>query len=142
MQSDWLTEAIAVAEHDKRVGVVQSKLFFWYNPQLLESAGAFIDRCGYGFESGFAKDIGYDTVEEIFYANGAAVTIRKSALMQIYPLKLTIFDDDFFFAYEDVDLSWRMWLSGFKSVLAPTSIVFHRRSILHRGDLICLISPF
>ncbi len=31
VQSDWLTEAIAVAEHDKRVGVVQSKLFFWYN---------------------------------------------------------------------------------------------------------------
>ncbi len=129
VDKDWLSESIKVAESDERIGIIQSKLFFWYNREVLESAGAFIDKCGYGFERGFVKNKNlYNTVDEVFYANGAAVTIKKKDLEKISPGKIELFDADFFFAYEDVDLSWRMRLSGFKTVIAPRSIVYHRRS--------------
>lgn len=34
-------------------------------------------------------------------------------------------DKDFFVGWEDVDLSWRARLAGYKVMLAPDSIVFH-----------------
>ena len=129
VDKDWLRELIEVAESDEKIGVIQSKLFFWYNREVLESAGAFIDKCGYGFERGFVKgkDM-YNEVDEVFYANGAAVTIKMRALKKMGSGKVELFDSDYFFAYEDVDLSWRMRLAGYKTVVAPNSIVYHRRS--------------
>lgn len=130
VERNWLTEVIRVAESEKKIGIIQSKIFFWYNRDVLESAGAFIDKCGYGFERGLiknSKDL-YNRVEEIFYANGAAVTIKRKSLERMSSGKNELFDPDFFFAYEDVDLSWRMRLAGYKTVIAPCSIVYHRRS--------------
>ena len=84
VDKDWLRESIKVAESDDKIGVVQSKLFFWYNRNVLESAGAFIDKCGYGFERGFVKgEKAYSKVDEVFYANGAAVTIKMGALRKL-----------------------------------------------------------
>ena len=81
VEKDWITETLKVAESDEKIGIIQSKLFFWYNRDMLESAGAFIDKTGYGFERGFVKGRAmYNTVDEVFYANGAAVTINKKAL--------------------------------------------------------------
>jgi GT2 family glycosyltransferase len=130
VEKEWISEAIRIAESDAKIGVIQSKLFFWYNPEILESAGAFIDKAGYGFEKGFVrgKDV-FNSSEEVFYGNGAAVTIKRAAIERIQdPGKFELFDSDFFFAYEDVDLSWRLRLGGFKTVVAPCSIVYHRRS--------------
>jgi GT2 family glycosyltransferase len=130
VDDNWLLEAIKIAESDEKIGAVQSKLFFWYNRNILESAGAFIDKAGYGFERGFVRGKqNYNAVEDIFYANGAAVTLKRDAVERIQePGKLELFDQDFFFAYEDVDLSWRMRLAGFRTVISPKSIVYHRRS--------------
>ena len=36
-----------------------------------------------------------------------------------------LFDKTFFIYYEDVDLSWRLKLSGYKMLLVPSSIVYH-----------------
>ncbi len=120
---------IKVGESDVKIGIVQSKLFFWYNREVLESAGALIDRCGYGFERGFVEGRNLlNTVDEVFYANGAAVTVKMQALKKMCQGKVELFDSDFFFAYEDVDLCWRMRLAGFKTVVAPGSVVYHRRS--------------
>ena len=130
VDKDWLIEAVKIAESDNKIGEVQSKLFFWYNPEVLESAGAFIDKAGYGFERGFVR--GKDhflTSEEIFYANGAAVTIKRAAIEQIQSNNMfELFDGDYFFAYEDVDISWKIRLVGLKAVVAPLSVVYHRRS--------------
>ena len=140
VDKDWLRESIKVAESDDKIGVVQSKLFFWYNRNLLESAGAFIDKCGYGFERGFVKgEKAYSKVDEVFYANGAAVTIKMWALRKLSYGQIELFDSDYFFAYEDVDLSWKMRLTGYKTVVAPNSIVYHRRSTStsrNRGRLV------
>ncbi len=129
VEKDWIIETLKIAQSDEKIGILQSKLFFWYDPNMLESAGAFIDKTGYGFERGLVKGRAlYDTVDEVFYANGAAVTINRKALEKMCSGQTGLFDDDFFFAYEDVDLSWRMRLAGFKTVICPRSIVYHRRS--------------
>ncbi len=61
---------------------------------------------------------------EIFGACAAAALYRTDVLV-----KAGFLDSDFFAIYEDVDLSWKIRLAGFKSFLAAKSIVYHKRNI-------------
>ncbi len=67
---------------------------------------------------------------EVVYASGAALMIRASAIAQV-----GLFQDLFFMYHEDLDLGWRIRLAGMKSVLVPTSLVYHRYEF-HRSTMI------
>lgn len=42
---------------------------------------------------------------------------------------MNFFDEDYFLSYEDVDISWRAKILGYKAKICPTAIVFHRRGL-------------
>ena len=66
----------------------------------------------------------YDPVTfETNWASGALMTIPK----QIYD-SIGGFDETFFMYCEDVDLSWRAKLNGFKIKTCPTALFFHPTS--------------
>jgi GT2 family glycosyltransferase len=46
--------------------------------------------------------------------------VRRSVLEQVGD-----FDEEFFFIFEDIDLSWRVRLAGYKIMLCPRSVVYH-----------------
>ena len=120
---NFLTELIKVAKSCKNVGSIQSL--------LLKPDGNFIDSLGQEIHIWSAMDTGINSLynpltkdKEIFGACAAAA---------IYPLEVLknsgLFDEDFFVIFEDVDLSWRIRLNGFKSILAVNSVVYHKRGI-------------
>ena len=37
-----------------------------------------------------------------------------------------LLDESFWMYHEDLDLGWRLWRAGWKSVLAPASVVYHK----------------
>jgi len=58
---------------------------------------------------------------ETSWCSGAAALVRREAFDQVGG-----FDDRLFFMYcEDVDLSWKLWLKGWKCVYVPAAIVQH-----------------
>jgi GT2 family glycosyltransferase len=58
---------------------------------------------------------------ETTWCTGAAVLIRRKAFEDIGR-----FDERLFFMYcEDVDLSWKFWLSGWKCLYVPSAVVRH-----------------
>jgi len=59
-------------------------------------------------------------VREILSARGACMLIRKNVFWE-----LGGFDKNFFASFEDIDLSWRAWIWGYKIVIVPNSIVYH-----------------
>lgn len=59
--------------------------------------------------------------EYIFSASGGATIYSIPMLREI-----GLFDDDFFAYYEDVDLSFRAQLAGWKVKINPQSIAYHR----------------
>lgn len=64
----------------------------------------------------------YDPVTgETSWCSGACVMVRAKALRSIGGG----FDSTFFMYAEDVDLSWRMWLHGWKCVYVPEAVVQH-----------------
>ena len=58
---------------------------------------------------------------ETTWCTGAAVLIRRQAFVQVGG-----FDDRVFFMYcEDVDLSWKFWIRGWKCIYVPEAVVRH-----------------
>ena len=66
---------------------------------------------------------------ETTWCTGAAVLVRRKAFEQIGG-----FDERIFFMYcEDVDLSWKLWLRGWKCIYVPDAIVHHYTQDLTPG---------
>ncbi|WP_457753370.1 glycosyltransferase family 2 protein [Thermococcus sp.] len=119
----FLSELVKLAEKDARIASVQ--------PLLLKPDGHTIDSLGQEILKYGARDIGmgfeYKKIEknkEIFGACAAAALYKARVLKEV-----GIFDEDFFILFEDVDLSWRIRLAGYQSMLCTSSIVYHKRGI-------------
>ena len=111
---NFLKEMVQELESNSKIAIVQSLLLKSHDE--IDSSGDFIDDIGISYSS--KKDIKIS--REIFSAKGASMIIRKNIFE-----KLGGFDEHFFFSFEDVDLSWRARLLGYKVVVIPKSIVFH-----------------
>jgi GT2 family glycosyltransferase len=62
----------------------------------------------------------YDTATQCFWASGAALFVKAKLYHQLGGL------DEYFFAHqEEIDLCWRMQLSGYKIFVQPASVVYH-----------------
>lgn len=132
----FLREAVAVAETDPQVGAVQSKLLLHphtfgatgftkgqgvHGTTLVNSWGNEIHFLGFGFAGGHRQPDRELPVRAIAYPSGAAVLLRCQTLRQVGWL-----DETLFMYHEDLELGWRLWLAGFRCVLAPQSVVYHK----------------
>jgi GT2 family glycosyltransferase len=117
-----LSELMKVMERDQTIGVAQPKILYMDKKDTFDSAGNFINMIGFGYYRGRnMKDIGqYDTSDEISYAKGAAMIIRKSLWTTLGALEPL-----FFIYYEETDFCWRVWLSGSRIVFIPSAKIFH-----------------
>ena len=115
---------IATAFKGSQIGAAQPKVFL-FNSSKFDNTGGLLDRYGYSQGRGRSEmDLGqYDKLLDIFYAGGAAMILSKRALDEV-----GLFDSKFYVYCEDVDLSWRIRLKGYKIVLLPKAKVYHRVS--------------
>lgn len=122
---DFLKEAVAVAENDKTIGAVQSKLLL-YPPQEngeyhLNSKGNSLTFLGFGYCAGDGKkdDTGSEVVD-IVSAAGAGVLVPREIFIAI-----GMCDETYFMYHDDIEISQKIRLMGYRLVLAPNSIIFH-----------------
>lgn len=125
----WWQPLVEVLDSNSDVAVVAPKLLSDTARDKFEYAGAaggFIDYLGYPFCRGrilsmVECDRGqYDDRRDIFWASGAAMCCRSEVFHQMGG-----FDADFFAHMEEIDLQWRMQLSGWRIVVEPRSVVYH-----------------
>lgn len=124
---NWLSELVKAMESDSSIAGCTSKVLLYSNKQLINSAGMGCDVYGFAFSRGiicrsnFEEDAGqYDNREEVFGTYGASMLIRKDVLEKVG------INPDLAMYYDDVDLSWRIRLAGYRIMYIPTSIVFHK----------------
>lgn len=127
--ANWWQPLVELLDNNPDVAVVAPKLLSDTQRDMFEYAGAaggYIDYLGYPFCRGrilseVEQDRGqYDSRCDIFWASGAAMCCRS----EVYN-KLGGFDADFFAHMEEIDLQWRMQLSGWRIVVEPRSMVYH-----------------
>ena len=111
---NFVIEMIKEIESDEKIAICQSLLL---KPNgNIDSSGDFIDELGVVYNSKSK----INNTRYISSARGASMLIRKDVFE-----KLGGFDSKFFATFEDVDLCWRSWIAGFKSIIASESIVYH-----------------
>jgi GT2 family glycosyltransferase len=129
VNSDWLHPLVDAAEKDKSIGALQPKILSLIDKDYFEYAGAsggFIDKYGYPFLRGrifytTEKDCGqFDDDAEVFWTSGAAMFIRADVLKTS-----DVLDEDFVHHMEEIDLCWRLHLTGFKLKVIPASVIYH-----------------
>ena len=120
----WLEELVKVSRQDK-VGLVQSKLLLFSKDgkKRINSLGNKLQFLGFGFTSGYLKD-DYDIQEpwEIKgYVSGCSLMISK----RVYE-KIGGYNEDYYMYHDDIELSLKVKLAGYKLMLAPRSVVYHK----------------
>ena len=125
----WLQPLLEQLERNSDIAVVVPKILDDKCREKFEYAGAaggFIDVLGYPFCRGrilsmVERDEGqYDTVCDVMWGSGAAFCCRAEVFSE-----LGGFADEFFAHQEEIDLCWRVWLSGRRVVVEPRSKVYH-----------------
>jgi GT2 family glycosyltransferase len=125
----WLKSLVEALETHESAGFAASKIIYCENKGIIDRAGDSYTRAGAGLLRGRGARIRtYDDREWIFGACAAAALYRMNMLDDV-----GMFDEDFFLLYEDVDLSFRAQLKGYKCLYVPEAIVYHKvsASIVH-----------
>jgi len=117
---EFIEELVQPMGRDPCVGMCASKMVF--PDGRINSTAICISRSGAAWDRGMGEtDHGqYDLAEEIFGPCAGAALYRRSMLDEI-----GLFDEDFFLFMEDVDLTFRARLSGWKCMYVPTARVVH-----------------
>ena len=120
----WLKNLVNALESHQEAGFAASKMLFYDNPDVIDRAGDVYTRAGTGLLRGRGVSADkYNRQEWIFGACAGAALYRTRMLRDI-----GFFDEDFFLVYEDVDLSFRAQLKGYKCLYVPEAVVYHKAS--------------
>ncbi len=126
LQSNTLPELIRELENDITVAAVQAGLYL--PNDLVNSLGNCFHYLGFGYAGG--NGLSYQAAEKqlpwlnkdltIPYFSGAGVLIRSAALVQT-----GLLDEELFMYHEDLELSLRFLISGWRIKVAPQAKIIH-----------------
>lgn len=126
---DWIRPVLDYIESVPGMVACQPKILDFHRKDWFEYAGAaggYIDKDAFAFCAGrifyeFEEDKGqYTENEEVFWASGASLFIKRKAWEEVDGL-----DTDFFAHMEEIDLCWRLKNRGYKIGACRKSVVYH-----------------
>jgi GT2 family glycosyltransferase len=120
----WLQALVAGLDERTGFALATSRIVYMHDPHIIDSAGDGFLRSGGAFKR-LHGGRSIDAAEslEVFGVSGAACLMPKRVFDE-----LGGFDEDFFASHEDVDLSYRARLLGYRVRYVPHAIVRHTGS--------------
>lgn len=144
---DWIAAALPGLS---RSACVASRILDWEG-RSIDYNGASLQYLGYATQMDIGRPAA-DAVDrgQVLFPCGGAMFIHRDVF-----LKLGGFDEGYFAIFEDVDLGWRLWISGHDVRMAADSRVFHRghatfraqslpktRYLMHRNALFTIVKNY
>lgn len=142
---DFIERCVAACEADPTLGGVQGKIYQYRLGQPLTRE--MIDTCGFALtRSRKVLNIGHGEPDSsafsrpmsILGVEGAVPFFRRTAL-EACRIDGTIWDTDYFWYGDDLDLAWRMTLLGHHQAFIPDAIAWHDRSTTKGAAVIPVI---
>ena len=122
--STWLRALRAGIDEDAGYALTTSRIVYMHDPDVIDSAGDGLLRWGGAFKRHHGAPAAMASVSgEVFGVCGAACLMPKAVFDE-----LGGFDEEFFASHEDVDLSYRARLRGYRCRYVADAIVRHHGS--------------
>ncbi len=123
---NWLRELNKTFSTDQTIGATQCKIFDFKKREIIQEVGMKLNPyTGFGTVLGRGeKDRGQFEERIEVISLGAALAVRKALAK-----KIEGFDQKLFHYTDDLDFSWRIWISGARVVLTPNAKIFHYTKI-------------
>jgi GT2 family glycosyltransferase len=128
-EPDGVSKMVAKMQSDPKIGVCTVKMRR-ITPELqkvnvIDSLGGTVDFMGFPDAIGInEEDRGqHDQLDEVFFSFGGAMMMRKDAFDGVGG-----YDPDAFALGDDIDLSWRIRMLGYRVVVEPKAVLWHRIS--------------
>ncbi len=122
----YLVETLA---EDEAIGLCSSKLLRFEKDEkigkyLIDNVGGNLDIYGFGSPRGVGETGGkWEEKKDVFFSYGGSFIIRRKLFE-----KAGGYDQKYFTLGDDVDLSWRIRLLGYRVVVNPASFIYHKGS--------------
>jgi GT2 family glycosyltransferase len=128
-EPDWLQRLTEAAARKPAYRVFTSRQLMDEDPSLLDGLGDVMFAAGAPYRGGYHRPDPQHIAEgEVFSPCGAAMMIDRALF-----LELGGFDETFFCYCEDVDLGYRLRLTGEPTLLVPDAVVRHEGSVSSGG---------
>ena len=119
---NWLSQLIKPLEENPDIAFTTSKILLYDDHEKINTCANSVHYTGLDFCRGlYEPSTSFSKNEEVGAISGCSFAIRKEVFKE-----LRGFDPDFFLYLEDVDLSWRARLAGYRIMFVPASIVYHK----------------
>lgn len=136
-EPNYIERAMWRFNEDEKIGAITGKIYKYdfeknQKTDCIDTVGLFSYRNrriiddGQGLLDSGKPDSPFNRPHEIFGVSGACAIFRKSALEDIKVFE-QYYDGDFFMYKEDVDISWRLRLYGWKCFYEPSAVAYHGR---------------
>lgn len=129
----YFEKAVARMEQDEKIAALTGKVYKFDFDRLqptniIDTVGLFAykNRRVIDDGQGLIDEGQFDEECEVFGVSGACPLYRTKALEDVKILDEYL-DEDFFMYKEDVDLSWRFLLYGWKNLYYPPAVAYHGR---------------
>lgn len=132
VEPDWLANLVAALDRHPEAGMATSRIMLYDQRDTLNAAGDLYRCDGTPDSRGVWQRYGppYDQECLVFGGSGGALALRRAMLDEI-----GLFEERFFMYCEDVDLSWRAQLAGYRCVYVPDAVIYHHLSATGGGAL-------
>ncbi|MCH6269417.1 glycosyltransferase family 2 protein [Neobacillus citreus] len=131
VDKDWLLELVKPIKREKNIKFVASRMMLFKDRGKIDNIGVDYTISGSVIERGRFQKLSNEHIveKETLIACAGAALYNKDFFDEI-----GWFDEDFFYSYEDIDLSLRAYLYGGKGAYAPRSIVYHKLSATRKNS--------
>lgn len=119
---NWLSELVKPLEKDPDIAITTPKILMHCDKYLINTCANHSHFTGLNFCSGLNRpSSSISKPIEVGAISGCSFAIRRDVVEKLGGL-----DSDFFLYLEDDDISWRARLSGYKIMLVPSSVIYHK----------------
>lgn len=125
----FLDAMIESISKDQKIFGVSSKMIQYKDKQLIDDAGDEYTVVGWGYKRGDGENIDKFSREERVFSACAGAALYRTEVFE----KIGYFDESFFAYMEDIDISYRANIYGYKNIYNPNAKVYHIGSATSGG---------
>lgn len=124
LEKNCISNLLKCIHKDENIFAVASKMIYYHDRKIIDDAGDEYTLLGFTQKVGNGRSTElYQSEGEVFSACAGAALYNRNVFEDI-----GYFDENFFAYMEDVDISYRARIHGYKCVYCPKAVVYHHGS--------------